>query len=465
MLLPLFAFAAWASFIFYYFPVLRYELTLGDHILASLLFVSYLTLILAWSLSGPMLAAVLTALTSLLVLYLCLALKEPALFIQTVLYGALYLALASFFFEIQKKLNDHLILRENIQEDLVTSRSERAKKTELEKALRRKIDRFLELHQFAETLKVVPTAPELVRRVVEEAHGLVSQAEECVLYLVDETNESLSLAASNRPQDRSAALGSAFDQWVMRRSRPLMIEDAYTDFRFSTEKNRSTDLLRAVCASPLMTENKVLGVLRASSSVPDAFSSDDLHALDILSGLAAVTLRNRLLYDKMEELAVRDGLTGLYLNRYFQERLAEELVRSHLKTLKFSLVLIDVDHFKKYNDEFGHTAGDLVLKNVASILDRCLEPSDLAARYGGEEFVLLLPNKGKNEAMRSAEKIRTELENHQLVVRRVKNAVTASLGVASYPEDGKTRQAILGAADQNLYHAKNRGRNQVCGNI
>ena len=460
------AFVAWASLVFYYLPIFKFELSLADHVLASLLFVSHLILILVWSLSGPGLAAILTALTSLVVLYLCLALKEPVLFMQVMVYAALYLALASFLYEIQKKLNDCLILREDLQEDVITSRSELEKKTELEKALERKIDRFLELHQFAETLKGVPTVPELAKRVVEEAHELVGQADECVLYLVDEKNEGLSRVASSRAgKDRSEMQGSVFDQWVMRRSRPLMIEDSETDFRFSTEKKRGEELLRAVCASPLMTENKVLGVLRASSTRPGLFSSDDLHALDIISGLAAVTLKNRLLVDKMEELAIRDGLTGLYLNRYFQERLAEELVRSHLKNAKFSLILLDVDHFKKYNDEFGHTAGDMVLKSVAATLQRCLEPAEFTARYGGEEFVVLLPNKGKKEAMKTAEKIRAEIEAHKFIVRRAENTVTVSLGVASYEEDGKTSEALLGAADQRLYQAKKQGRNQACGNI
>ncbi len=461
----MFAFLAWAGLVFYYLPILRFELTLGDHMLASLLFVSHLILILVWNVSGPSLAAILTALASLVVLYLCLALKEPVLFMQVMIYSALYLALASFLYEIQKRMNDCLILRENMQEDTVTSRSETVRKAELEKALERKIDRFLELHQFAETLKGVPTVPEIARRVVEEAHGLVAQAEECVLYLVDEKNEGLSRVASSRPKKAPAATqGSVFDQWVMRRSRPLIIEDSETDFRFSTEKKRGEELLRAVCAVPLMTENKVLGVLRASSASPDAFSSDDLHSLDIVSGLAAVTLRNRLLVDRMEELAIRDGLTGLYLHRHFQERLAEELVRSHLKNAKFSLILLDVDHFKKYNDDFGHTAGDLVLKSVAATLRRCLEPAELAARYGGEEFVVLLPNKGKKDAMKSAERMRAEIEAHKFAVRRVENPVTASFGVASYPDDGKTSQTLIAAADQLLYQAKRAGRNRVCGN-
>ena len=324
----------------------------------------------------------------------------------------------------------------------------------------------MDLHQFAETLKGVPTVPQLAHRVVDEAHLLVPAAEDCALYLIDEKNEKLSWAASSsnvaeRFHDKQP---SVFDEWAMRRARPLIIEDSQTDFRFSTESKRA-DVLRSVCASPLMTENKVLGVLRASASRMNAFSSDDLHALDIISGLAAVTLRNRLLYDKTEELAIRDGLTGLYLNRYFHERLSEEVKRSHMKGKTFSLILLDIDNFKHYNDEFGHSAGDLVLKNVASTVLRCLEPSDLGARYGGEEFALVLPNKGAREARQTAEKIRASIEEEKFVVRRVQGTVTTSIGFATYPENGLTTEALLRAADENLYEAKKKGRNRVCGSI
>jgi len=464
-LLPILAFIAWISLTIYYLPVLRQALTLGDQLLASFLFISHSILIFSWSVAGLSLTAVLTACVSLVVLYLCLALKEPALFIQVLIYSTLVAALTLFFHEIQKKLNNHLILREKIQEELTASRNQMIKETELEKALNRKINRFLTLHQFAEILRDMSTVSELAHCVVAEAHELVKQAEECVLYLVDEKNEELSLVATTLGKNvQSQTPSSVFDQWAVRRSRPLMIEDSRNDFRFSTEKNSDADLLRSVCVSPLMTENRVFGVLRASSQKASAFSSDDLHALDILSGLAAVILRNRFLYDKMEELSVHDGLTGLYLNRYFQQRLSEEFSRVRSRDTPFSLIMLDVDHFKKYNDEFGHTAGDLVLKHIASILQRCLAPSEVAARYGGEEFIVLLPDKGKKDAMELAEQIRAEFANYKFALRRAQGVVTASFGVVSYPEDGKTRETLLGAADHNLYQAKTRGRNRVCGN-
>jgi diguanylate cyclase len=221
---------------------------------------------------------------------------------------------------------------------------------------------------------------------------------------------------------------------------------------------------RSICANPLMTGNKVLGVVRASAASPNIFSTDDLRLLDIFSNLGSVTLKNLLLYAKMEEMAVHDSLTGLYLNRYFKERLSEERRRADYGRKLFSLIMIDVDHFKKCNDNYGHSAGDIVLKNIASIILSCLESVDLAARYGGEEFIVLLPNKNKKEASAVAEAIRLKIETHPFIFRRVETHVTASLGVVAYPEEGGDEEELLRKVDQCLYHAKRLGRNRVCGN-
>ena len=459
------AFAAWAYLIFWYLDPVKADLLLANQVFSSLLFVSHLILVLVWSFAGPVTAGILSGLAALILLYLALALKEPWLLLQAVSYGFLYLLMVSFLYELQKNANDKRLAKEKSQEDVHLAKEDLLRNAELEKALHRRVERFLELHQFSETLKGIPTVPELVRRVVEETHNLVPHAEECVLYLVDEETQRLEPTASDRafsmePPDR---YGSPFDLWVMRRSRPLLIEDALNDFRFSTARRESAVGIRSVCACPLVTESKVLGVLRASSRATHTFSSDDLHVLDIIASLAAVTLRNRLLYDRMEVLAIRDSMTGLYLNRYFRERFQEEMARTELNNTPLSLILLDVDHFKKYNDEFGHTAGDTVLRNIAKTLQRFIEPAEIGARYGGEEFALLLPGRDKKSAMKLAEDIRKEVAGQKLVLRRVERPVTVSLGVSSSPQDGKTADELLLAADKYLYRAKDGGRNRVCG--
>jgi len=400
-----------------------------------------------------------------IVFYLCLATKEASYFLQIFFYGLLFLFIVSFLYEVQKKLNNRRLVHEKILEDTRTSREEKIKKEELKKALEVKIERFIDLHRFSDVLKDLPGVPDVAQRMVDDILAAFPRAEECVLYLVDDNYEQLSLVASRRGDGgvTREKTGSIFDQWVMRRSRPVVVEDSQTDFRFGIEES-AEEGFRSIAASPLMSENKVLGVVRVSSREPGRFSSDDLRLLDIISDLGAGVLRNRLLYQKMEELAVHDSLTGLYLNHYFQNRLEEEIRRTQINRKSFSLILLDIDHFKNYNDEYGHSAGDMVLKNIAGVLQNCVSPVDLVARYGGEEFILMLPNKTAAEARLVAEKIRRAIDDSRFILRRVESRVTASLGVVSFPDAGFTREELVRAADEYLYEAKRSGRNRVCGN-
>ncbi len=465
VLITILSYLFWLGLCVYYFPAFYLRLDTAEQIFGSLLFISHLILILSWRLGGPITAAVLSFVSTFFVLYLCLVIKEPALFFQAILYGALYMGMLAFLVKRQRKENSKRLAKEKLVEDITIHEKEYEKKVALEIALEKRIHRFLDLHQFAELLKGIPGAAELSHRVVDEAHILIPGAQTCALYLLDQDSQQLSLIAAKleKPLSSPDPRGSYYDQWVMKRARPLLVEDTRNDFRFSTMKRGVTAGVTSFCAAPLMTENRVLGVLSVSTLSDQAFTTDDLHTLDIIAGLAAVTLRNRLLFDRMEELAIRDGLTGLYVNRYFQERLAEEITRAHMHQGTFAIILLDIDFFKQVNDEYGHSAGDLVLKNIAAALLRNVSRGETAARYGGEEFVVLLPNTDKKAALRLAEKIRSDIQTSRYVLRRVEGAVTASLGVAVYPEDGITHDTLMGQADKNLYRAKNSGRNRVCG--
>lgn len=167
----------------------------------------------------------------------------------------------------------------------------------------------------------------------------------------------------------------------------------------------------------------------------------------------------------LQEMAVKDGLTSLYNHRYFQEALSLELARSKRYAKHCSVIFIDVDNFKMYNDTHGHPEGDRLLKTLAGIMMTHLRSSDLAARYGGEEFVLLLPETSKDAAVKIAEGLRGKVENEPFPGRERQplGCVTISVGVASYPDDGPDAPAVLAYADQLLYKAKHGGKNQVLG--
>ena len=185
---------------------------------------------------------------------------------------------------------------------------------------------------------------------------------------------------------------------------------------------------------------------------------DDLAMLEVFANQAAIAIENARLYEKMEKLSITDGLTGLYNHRYFQEQLKSEFGKAVQLRQKLSLVYMDVDNFKRYNDTYGHQAGDKVLVRLAGIMREASRQFDVPARYGGEEFVILMPRAGKEKAIETAEKIRSELENSAF---ETGERITVSCGVSGYPDDADSRHEIVRLADENLYMAKRSGKNRV----
>jgi len=166
----------------------------------------------------------------------------------------------------------------------------------------------------------------------------------------------------------------------------------------------------------------------------------------------------------LKELSIRDGLTGLHNHRYFQEYLALEILRSRRNGVIFSLIFMDVDFFKRYNDTYGHPEGDNLLTLLSKVLKECLRQSDLIARYGGEEFVALLPETSKERAFRVAESVCQKVADYPFPGKDTQPSgkLTISLGVAAFPEDGNDGSTLIKHADQALYRAKGSGRNKVC---
>jgi diguanylate cyclase (GGDEF)-like protein len=165
----------------------------------------------------------------------------------------------------------------------------------------------------------------------------------------------------------------------------------------------------------------------------------------------------------LRELAIRDGLTGLYNHRYFQETIAAEIFRSRRYQRPFSLLFMDIDLFKKYNDVNGHPGGDKLLVTLSRMLVENLRSSDFVARYGGEEFVMILPETPKKNAFNVADEMRQKIAENPFDGREAMpgGKVTVSMGVASYPDDGSDVSSLILHADQALYQAKGQGRNKV----
>lgn len=225
-----------------------------------------------------------------------------------------------------------------------------------------------------------------------------------------------------------------------------------------------TPRIKSFISVPLVLNNEVSGgIISLNKLDGSVYTQEDEDLLLTLALHAATAVEKVRLHEDTERMAIIDGLTGLYNHREFQRRLDEEVNRCRRYNRIFAFLMLDIDHFKSFNDTYGHRVGDAVLKIVGSIIKAETRNVDYAARYGGEEFTVILPETDIDGGYLVAERIRTRIFEHPFTSPKGEKALmTISIGVASFPLDAKNREDIIVAADQALYFAKESGRNYVC---
>jgi diguanylate cyclase (GGDEF)-like protein len=242
------------------------------------------------------------------------------------------------------------------------------------------------------------------------------------------------------------------------RREPLLIPNVWHTDLVKCENREIGSLL----SIPLYLGGTAFAAIVMAGSQGIEWGQDDMNALLMLGEQVSVTIERAAYFKKQEDQALRDGLTGLLNHRIFQERLTIELQRFQRYGRPFSLVILDIDHFKKFNDTYGHQTGDLVLRAVADCVRTTIRGTDMAFRYGGEEFCALLPETEVDQAAIFAVRLCNNIRNRSVASQAGNLSVTASLGVAQSGSDSKSPNILVDAADKALYNAKNSGRNRVC---
>jgi len=289
------------------------------------------------------------------------------------------------------------------------------------------------------------------------------------LLLVDETSSELSFEIAVSPvaeQLKGVTLkqGEGIAGWVAQHGVPLLIPDVQSDARFASHFDEELSFkTRSIIAVPMTIHGRVIGVIELINSYDElVFDDVDQSILTAIADFAAIALVNARNFDRINELVVTDDLTGLYNSRHFGQLMESEFLRAQRYKTELSLVFLDLDHLKKINDIHGHLVGSRMLSELGGLIGGNIRDCDRAARYGGDEFVIILPQTSKQQALSLAVKLLELMrattyhsdDNQEI-------GLTASFGVATYPQDGDSRTALIRAADIAMYDAKEAGRNCV----
>lgn len=304
---------------------------------------------------------------------------------------------------------------------------------------------------------------ELLKGIVDAASKLLDAP--FVIVMLEEDGDLVPRAFTRNQaflQGRRASRDSAHLSWQAFDSRqPAVVEDySVWEGRLPIYEQLG---MHAVADLPIFIGDKALGVLGVARDRPGyIFAPEELRLGELFAKLVAVVLDNSQLRESLQEQATRDPLTGLNNRRYMREWLEQELARGERQTFTLGLVLLDLDHFKALNDAFGHHAGDRALCAVAEFLRTHLRAGDLVCRYGGEEFLFVLPGASLQDTCQRAEKFRTHIPTLLITDHETQlPPLSASFGVACFPQHGRDSDSLIRTADAMLYRAKQNGRNRV----
>lgn len=312
--------------------------------------------------------------------------------------------------------------------------------------------------------------PEAVAEVVADTGAKVYPGDFFGVFLVREEDGALVASrvcdvAERCPKGTVVEVGQGIVGWVAARGEFAHSLDVESDTQYrATPWERE---FRSFTAFPVVVQRKVSGVLAVGRDSDPPLDQDQIFFLRGLAEQVGMALERLQLHRELEQLARTDGLTGLLNRRSFDEALVREWRRAVRYRQPLALIILDVDHFKHYNDQNGHPAGDELLQSVAQLISRRVRAIDVVARYGGEEFALLLPETSGAAALHLAERIRQDVARQDFPggPRQPSGRVTISLGVAAYPDSASTAEELLHEADQALYRAKAGGRNRVEGAV
>lgn len=307
----------------------------------------------------------------------------------------------------------------------------------------------------------------VLERLLEKAKEVI-EAEASSLMLLDEEKQELYFHTvlgekSEKLKNIRLKVGEGISGWVAKNAEPVLVEDCSKDSRFYRKADETSGFqTRSMICVPLIYRKRVLGTIQVLNKTNHRnFDQEDLKIFQIMADQAAIAIENARLHN----LATIDNATGLYRKEYFLMRLKDEYLRYQYTGMPLSLLMSDIDHFKRVNTEYGHIGGDIALKELAKVILSVINESkeeDIAGRYGGEEFCVLMPTANQKRALELAEEIRKRIEQHRFFIDGREARITISIGISNLPLHKdliKDYEDLIKLADEALYICKDKGRN------
>jgi diguanylate cyclase (GGDEF)-like protein len=327
-----------------------------------------------------------------------------------------------------------------------------------------------ELHIFHDVAKTLTSSLDLdsILQTIMEKMAEYFRPDTWSLLMVDHEKEELYFAiavgaASEALKNVRLKVGEGIAGYVAKHGERLIVPDVSADSRFARRIDEVTQWeTRSVICVPVRSKLRVLGVIQLVNVDMEHFGDQESFFLGALCDYAAIAIENANAVEKIQELTITDDCTGLYNARHLYKTLETEVYRSARFGYEFTVVFIDLDHFKQVNDTHGHLIGSKLLADIGYLIKAQLRLIDYAFRYGGDEFVVLLPQTGKDQALVVARRLRDSLRTSMFCKDEGLNLnVRASMGVATYPHDAKTPHDIIRQADEMMYLVKNTSRDNI----
>jgi diguanylate cyclase (GGDEF)-like protein len=334
---------------------------------------------------------------------------------------------------------------------------------------RQELDKILKnlslLYNIGRAMTYISDLKNLLKYILEKAINITKAEKGSIMLYDPETNQlSVSIIAGLEDNDYQEKInnkqvecktfrpGQGVAGQAFREARPIILNNTKGQEEFI---QADSSFVRSIACIPMLVYNEAIGVINVTNKQDNShFTEVDIEMLKAVTDQAAVAINKA----QLQEMAITDFLTGLYIRRYFMSRLQDELIRSERYGKTFSIALVDIDRFKNVNDTYGHSIGDQALKAAGRFFLNNLRQTDVIARYGGEEFVIYFPETDKKVAYVLAERLRKGFS--QIRTDKVPG-LTISLGISTYPEDGKDIETLIDNADTAMYAAKQNGRNKV----